>query len=411
LIASVATANGIRVFLARDFTPAGAVSLYINRKKMIGGFMVSASHNPYKFNGIKYRVYPGHPAGKEVTDEITKLIAKNKIKYLSLKAAKNKGLIKTIGLTNFYHKALGDFVKLDAIKQAKLNILADSMHGVAGRSLENLLDDTSIKVRTIRQEPKVDFGKIYPEPILKNLQITSSYVKEGNYDIAIAFDGDADRIGCLSCQGNYINSSEIASLLIWYLVEYEGAKGKIVKTATCSSLIDRIAGKYNLEVIEKPVGFKNLSKVMKREDVLLAVEESGGIAIKDFMFDRDALLIALLLVKMLAKTGKNISELMNFINEEFGKFVYRRIDVPVKAKQAKTTMDILKELPKKNKIEGKKVKKISTIDGLKYVLNDGSWLALRASGTEPILRIYAESSNSSFTNRLLTYAQTMIKAR
>ncbi len=370
--------------------------------------MVTASHNPSRFNGIKCRVYPGCSIESKIAKKIESYIGKNKVKSTDIKQAKNKGKIKIVNILDGYKKNIKKFLNWAILKESNASIAVDSMHGAADNIISDILKNTKIKVNTIRSKPRVDFGNDNPEPISQNISKLRRVVSRGNFDIGIALDGDGDRLGCIGLDGKFINSSQIAGLLIQYLIKYKNKKGIIAKTISCSSLIDRIAEKYNLKLIETPIGFKYLSKEMIKKDVLIAIEESGGIGVKDYIYDRDAIMMSMLLLEALTVSRKNITVLLKSMEKEFGRFHYQRIDLEFAKNRRKDLVHKLKDKSFKSILK-KKVKNIKKIDGIKFILDDESWLMYRFSGTEPVLRLYAESYKEQQTLDLLNFAKKSIK--
>jgi phosphomannomutase len=408
ITAGVLAANKIKVLLSETFTPTPALSSYIKKLRLSGGVMISASHNPPQFNGIKYKTYPGCTISSSAAREIESYVGKNQVKYLNFKETEDEGRVEVVDILGNYKKEIKRYLDWNKLKKARMKIAVDSMHGAAGQIMSDILKDTAIKVEALRSDARVDFGRANPEPILQNLNLLSKTVRDGAFKLGIAFDGDGDRIGCIGPRGEFINSSQIASLLLNYFIRYKNKKGLIVKTISSSSLIDKLAEKYNLKLIETPIGFKYLSKEMLEKEVLIAVEESGGIAVRDYIYDRDAIMIGLLLLQMVAETKKGIDRLLKSLKKEFGSFYYHRVDLELHPDKGRTLESKLKDKPFK-KILGRKVIKIKKVDGIKFFLEDASWLLIRASGTEPILRLYAESSRKSRTLELLKFALNFTK--
>ncbi len=407
-MAEVFSANNIKTYLVKNFIPTPALSFAVKNLKLSGGVMVSASHNPAKFNGIKYRTYPGLSASSRIMKEIEKNIKKDRVRILDLKKARKKRLIETVNILTDYKKNIKRYLDWSLLKKSNLRVLIDNMYGSTCDIIPSLLKNTNIKVEAIHDKPLANFGKSYPEPISCNLSQLCNYMKKNHFDIGIALDGDGDRLGCIMPGGRFINSSQIAGLLILYFVRHKNKRGRIAKTISCSSLLDKICDKLKLNLIETPIGFKYLSEVMKDEDVLVAIEESGGIGIKDYIYDRDGIMISMLLLEMLTLTKKTFATLIKEMEKEFGRFHYHRIDIEFPQEKRKRLIRKLNNNPFKSILD-KKIVNINRIDGIKYLLEDGSWLIYRFSGTEPVLRLYAESQNKRKTLKLLDFARDSIK--
>ncbi|MCK5306277.1 MAG: phosphoglucomutase/phosphomannomutase family protein [Candidatus Omnitrophica bacterium] len=408
IIARVLAANGIKALLSKSFIPTPALSLAAGRQGLSGGIMVTASHNPAEFNGIKFKTNMGSSAGPEITEKIEAYIGKNKVKSLPFKTAVTKGLIEETDNLSAYKKNIRSFLDMKALNRCKLNVLIDSMHGASNAIILDILKSSGINVTILREKPRADFGNVPPEPIAKNLKQLTSLMKEGEYDIGLATDGDGDRLAVIAPGGRFITSSEVFGLLIIYFTRCKNESVAIGKTISSSDLINKICESYNLNLIETPIGFKYLANLMINEKVSLAGEESGGIGIRNYLPDRDGLLIQLLLLEMLSKTGKSIVELLGEMKKNFGKFYYQRADFKFPGQTREKLKSKIKNY-RSETIANKKIKEIKKIDGIKFILDDGSWLLFRFSGTEPVLRIYAESNTKKSTSAMINFAAKLIK--
>lgn len=405
LVVEVLAANGIKALLSDKAVPTPLVSLLIKNKKLSGGVMITASHNPPAYNGVKIKAHYASSADKDITDSIESLLGKNKIKTVSLKEAVQSGAVEKIDMKAGYMKFVKSYVDISALKQSKLNVLVDCMHGVGDGYIREILEDTDIKITQMRAGRDPLFGGVAPEPIPKNLDVTFQAMKKSGYDIAIVNDGDADRISAVMPGGGYLNAGQIMALLLLHFVEDKKWEGAVVKTISNTTLIERIAKKYNLKLHETPVGFKYICRLMLDEDILIGGEESGGIGVKNYIPERDGMLLGVLLIEMMAQRKKGILEIMSDVEKEYGKFCYTRIDImDYPDDKKKKLMEFLKNsLPKE--ILGKPVKESKTYDGYKLILEDGSWLIMRLSGTEPILRIYAEASSEKLAKDYLEFGK------
>lgn len=400
LVAQVLAANGIKVLLSDKAVPTPLVSLEVKSKKLSGGVMITASHNPPMYNGVKIKAPYGSSADEEITKGVESYLGKNEVKTVTLDKAIKSGLVKQVDLKSDYMKFIKSYTDMNLLKKAKLKVLVDCMHGVGDGYIREVLKDTDIKIIQMRDGRDPLFGGVNPEPIPKNLQPVFDEMKKGDYDIAIVNDGDADRVSAVMPGGGYLNAGQIMALLLLHFVEDKKWTGSVVKTVTNTTLIERIAKKYKLKLHETPVGFKYICRIMLDEDVLIGGEESGGIGVKNYMPERDGMLLGILLIEMMAHRKKGILETMKDVEKEYGKFCYTRIDMEYPDDKKKKLMQFLKTSPPK-KILDKPVKELKTLDGYKFIMEDNSWLILRLSGTEPILRIYAEAPSKKMAEDYL----------
>ena len=401
-VSQVLLANNIKVILSNQSCPTPALSRTIVQKKATAGVMITASHNPFYFNGIKIKGSFGGSVELDITQEIEKLLGKNKPKILNWEECKKSKNLEIVDFLPDYKKFIKSYVDFRLLKsnKKKLRILVDSMFGTGDTLIENLLRDTNIEVTTVHCEHNPVFPGINPEPIPKNLKQTIKLMKKDNYDLAVITDGDGDRIGALRPDGKFITPSLILSLTLLHFLKYRKWSGGVVKTISSSFLIDKITQKYNLKLYETPIGFKHIAVLMQKEDILIGGEESGGIGYKNYLFERDGMLSALLLIEILCVQKKGILEIIADVEKEFGKFRYARIDVHYPDGKKKRLMARLKQKPPL-KLLDKTVKEVKKQDGVKLICEDGSWLLLRLSGTEPILRIYAEAGSEKKAKQML----------
>lgn len=406
LVSEVLAANNIKVLLSDKAVPTPLVSLAIKNQKLSGGIMITASHNPPAYNGIKIKASFASSADEKITKSVESLLGKNKVKSVSLEEGLVSGSIETVDLRHAYMKFIRSYIDLDLLKKSKLNVLVDCMHGVGDGYIKDILKDTGIKITQMRAGRDPLFGGVNPEPIPKNLGPVFQEMKKKDYDIAIVNDGDADRICAVMPGGGYLSAGQIMALLLLHFVEDKKWKGSVVKTISNTTLIERIAKKYNLKLHETPVGFKYICRIMLDEDVLIGGEESGGIGVKDYMPERDGMLLGILLVEMMAHRKKGILDIMDDVEKEYGRFRYARIDMDYPDDKKKKLMELLRTSPPK-KILKKPVKETKTYDGYKFILEDSSWLIMRLSGTEPILRVYAEASSDKEAQQYLEFGKNI----
>ncbi len=408
--AAILAHHGIKVYLAKGMVSTPMVSLGTVRKKALLGIVITASHNPPSYNGFKLKGFYGGPLLPEKVEEIENLIPeKNRIDIdnLNFKGFVDCGLIEHIDLETMYCEHVEANFDLEAIRSSGFRFAYDAMFGAGQNVIKRLLPEAIM----LHCENNPSFKGQAPEPIHKNLKELSTLIKmDGSINCGLATDGDADRIGLYDSDGNFIDSHHIILLLIKYLVEQKGMSGKVVTAFSVSPKIAKMCKHFGLENEVTKIGFKHIAKIMISEDVLLGGEESGGIAIKGHIPERDGIWMGLTIWEYMVKSGKSLQELIQDVYQIVGPFVFERSD-----------LHLHEEV--KNKIVGNcekniyqsfgdfKVLRTETTDGYKYFFNDDEWLIIRASGTEPVLRNYAESNSLNNVNAILQAAeQTLLNA-
>ncbi len=396
IFTEILVANGIRVRLSNAACPTPAVSYKIVSEKHAAGIIVTASHNPPGYNGIKIKNDFGGSADKATTNAVEALIGKNPVKKKPFTADNP-------ALEDFNEKYLAfvrNYIRLEAIRKAPYRILVDSMHGVGAQHIESLLSGGTIRVTTIRSGRDVTFGGVSPEPIPQYLGPSTELMKKGGFDLCIVTDGDADRVGAIRPGGEFISPGIILSLILIHFVEDLKRSGSVVTTISNTALIYKVAQKLGLKVHETPVGFKYVCEIMRRENVLIGGEESGGIGFQDYLYERDGMLSGLLLMEMMAMRGQSFEEILRGVEKEFGKLYYVRRDLEYPNDLKPKLFQFLAAHPPQEFGEHR-IAEIKNQDGMKYILDDGSWLLFRLSGTEPILRIYSEATSPSLAEGLV----------
>ncbi|OIO81583.1 MAG: hypothetical protein COZ98_06335 [Candidatus Omnitrophica bacterium CG_4_8_14_3_um_filter_43_15] len=404
--AEVMAANGINVLLSDKPCSTPIVSFTIKMRKLFGGIMITASHNPPNFNGFKYKAEYAGPAEKDLTDKFESLIGKSPVKQMPIEKAKSSGLVKTRDLSKPWVEFIKGYIDFALIKKQNYSIVVDSMYGASGGFVAPFLESMGLKVTALHAERNPGFGGTAPEPIEKNLKDLLFVMKKGKYDLGIALDGDVDRVGIVRPDGVYMNAHLALSHIILHLSEDKKWKGAVVKTVALTFLIDRICEKNKIKLYETPVGFKHICKLMREEDILTGGEESGGFGFKNYVPERDGILAGLLILEMMAYRKKTLTQIIQETEKEYGKFCYKREDCEYPDEKKKTLFEGLKkDTPKK--LAGVDVKEFSAKDGAKLIAKDGSWLLYRLSGTEPILRIYVEASSDARVAAIMKEAKTI----
>jgi phosphomannomutase len=366
--------------------------------------MITASHNPARWNGFKLRVAGGISAPSEVISEVEKHVSRaydtGKTERMLLEQAVQRGLVEYSDLTSVYLERATGFVDLNKVRRAKLKVIVDPMYGASAGYLKALLAGGAIDVTEINSEHNPAFPGINPEPIEVNLEKLSATVREQGADVGLALDGDADRIGIIDENGAFLTQLQVFALLCLYLLEIRGERGPIVKTITTTSMVDRLGEIYQVPVYETSVGFKYVAPIMVAENALIGGEESGGYGFRGHIPERDAVPASLYFLDFMVRTGKTPSQLLADLYRRVGPHHYHRTDVHFPEDERQRMTDLIRNsFPEA--IEGVRVVKTDTYDGFRFTLEDGTWLLVRFSGTEPVLRVYAESNSLSRVERLL----------
>jgi len=392
LVAEVMVGNGIPVCLAPEPLPTPAISFAVHHHDMVGGVMITASHNPAEYNGLKFKTPDGASADQTVTSVFEKNLGQSPIRSVPLERA-DKALILDLPIELPYLNWIRTFADYRMLGLKRYNVIIDSMYGVGKRYIEKLLDGTGHNVTTIRATRNPTFHGIVPEPVPRNLEATADVVRACNGHVACATDGDADRLAALDDKGAYIITPRIAVLIAMHLQRNRGWTGSFVKTLSCSMTVDRFAAEAGMKVIETPVGFKHIVPHLLSGNALIGTEESGGLGFKNHIPERDGILGSLLFIESLIGIGFNCaSEAMAFLDDHYGTLRYHRVDERASPGTRETFARSVKAKPPKELL-GKRVVRIKDCDGIKFECEDDSWLLIRFSGTEPVVRFYAEASS------------------
>ncbi len=402
LFTEILIGNRIEALLAKEACPTPAVSFKIVDQKYDAGIVITASHNPPGYNGIKVKTNFGSSADKQVTNAVEDFLGKNPV----AKKPFGAGAPRIENFNEAYLKFLKNYIRLEEIRQSPYRILVDSMHGVADSHIERLLAGGRIQVTTIRSNRDIAFGGLAPEPIPQNLGPSIELMKKGGFDLGVVTDGDADRVGAVRPGGEFISPGIILSLILIHFVEDLKRGGSVVTTVSNTALIYKVARKLGLKVHETPVGFKYVCEIMRRENVLIGGEESGGIGFQNYLYERDGMLSALLLMEMMAMRKQSFEEILGRVEREFGKLYYIRCDINYPSELKPKLFQFLSSHPPA-RLHEQKVKEVKSQDGMKFVLEDDSWLLFRLSGTEPILRIYSEATSKSLAEGLVSQGKEL----
>jgi alpha-D-glucose phosphate-specific phosphoglucomutase len=408
-IAEVLAGNGISVFLSQEATPTPSVSLAVLEQKAAGGVMVTASHNPPRYSGFKFKGPFGGAASPAMTGEIEKLLGRNPVRTMSLEEAERAGLLTKGDLKAAHRRKAAAYVDLARIRKASHRIVVDTMHGAGFGYMPTLFKGSRCRIETMHENPDPLFGGIAPEPKAANLKELMREVKRRRAGLGFATDGDADRIGLVDDCGHFVGAQQILSLLCLHLARRRKMSGGVVCTSGTTLQLSRIATSLGLPIYHTPIGFKYVTELMLTKDILIGGEESGGVGVKGYFPERDGLVACLLVLEMMTLNGQSLSGLIRDMEKEFGRFVYDRSDAVLPIDQRDRMLaKLVQQGPAR--LAGLKVTRRDTTDGIKFFLDPPGWLLLRGSGTEPILRIYAESGSKSDTAALLEAGRQMARS-
>jgi phosphomannomutase len=400
ITAEVFAGNNFQVILTPEPTPTPSVSFAVKNLRAVGGVMITASHNPPIFNGFKLKSYYGGSSDSETCQAVESFLDRNPVKNLPLADAIKNGRIKITDVRPAHYAALKKLVDFELIANSKLRFAHDALFGVGAGCFEQLLAGTTCKVTTLNGEHDVLFGGINPEPIVQNYARSQAFLKKHPHDICLVTDGDADRVGGMDGHGNYLTTHQIICLLLHHLIVNRQGRGRVVKALTTTSMVDKMCAFYSLPLVETGVGFKYICAEMLKGGVLLGAEESGGIGFPGHIPERDGIAAGLMLLELLATERVSVNRLLAGLEKQFGPHRYGRIDTHYPLELRASLMEFLKNNPP-GKLLRSPLADMKTFDGVKFIAADSSWLMLRGSGTEPILRIYAEAKSDAGVQKLL----------
>lgn len=409
-VTRVLAANGLRVLLTHADAPTPALSYAVKHFHAAGGMMVTASHNAPRYNGLKLKAAYGGSALPEQCRRVELFLADNETRargpnLMDYDQAAAAGLIQRFNPITAYAEHLRTLIDFDVIARSPQRLVVDSMYGSGRGVIKGLLQGTGCEVLEIRGEMNPGFGGVHPEPIARYLGATAGAIAAGHGDLAVVTDGDADRIGAMDGRGQFVDPHRIMALAVKYLVEKRGWRGAVVKTVSSTRMLNRLAARYDLPCHETPVGFNHIADHMLAGPVLLGGEESGGISIQGHIPEGDGVLMGLLLLEIVAASGATLHELVADLLADVGPAHYARKDLRLQRPvvKAEMTRRLTENAP--GEIGGLRVAAVEQMDGVKYVMDDDSWLLIRPSGTEPVLRVYAEGRDEGTVKALLSYGE------
>lgn len=409
-VAEVMAANGIPTLLCDRTAPTPTVAYNLVAKDAGAGCVITASHNPAAYNGFKYKPDYGGSAPPEIVDELEERIngaASRGALRMPLADAEARGLLEYFNPQPDYLAHIASFVDVAAIRNAGLDIIVDAMHGAGAGYFAELLDGGSTRVSEIRGEPNPAFPTMaQPEPLAHNLEPLINEVNDRTADVGLANDGDADRLGVIDDDGRFITTLQTYALLCMHQLDTLGRRGPLVRSITMTGMVDKLGAIYDVPVHETPVGFKYLGPVMMSEDALLAGEESGGYAFRGNVPERDGILSGLMLLDMMVKTEMGVADLLAELEDKVGPHHYDRLDLQFdESRRAAILAQLQRGAPAS--LGGKRIERVDAIDGFRYLLSGGYWTLVRFSGTEPLLRIYAEAESPAAVRLLLDEARAL----
>jgi phosphomannomutase len=398
--AEILAGNGFRVVFTPVPSPTPSVSFAVKALSAIGGVMITASHNPPIFNGFKLKSYYGGSSDPETCRAVEGFVDRHPVQAMKFNEAVSAGRISLEDVRPAHFAALKKLVDFKLIAKSKLRFAHDALFGVGAGCFEELLARTTCKVTTLNGEHDVLFGGINPEPIDKNYTRSRNFLRRHPHDICLVTDGDADRVGGMNGRGDAISTHQIICLLLHHLTVNRKGRGRVVKALTATSMVDKMCAAYGLPLVETGVGFKYICAEMLKGDVLLGAEESGGIGFPGHIPERDGLAAGLMLLELLATERISVDGMLAKLEKQFGPHRYGRIDTHYPLERRAALMGFLEGNPP-SKLLRSPLAGMKTFDGVKFIARDASWLMLRGSGTEPILRIYAEAGSAADVRKLL----------
>lgn len=398
--AEVFAGNGFAVVLTPEPTPTPSVSYAVKDQRAVGGVMITASHNPPIFNGFKLKSHYGGSSDPDTCKAVEGFLGRNPVRSANLSDAVQAKQISIEDIRPAHFQALKKLVDFKLIAKSRLRFAHEALFGVGAGCFEQILAGTTCQVTTLNGKHDPLFGGINPEPVEQNYARSQAFLRKHPHDLCLVTDGDADRVGGMDGRGKYLTTHQLICLLLRHLILNREGRGRVVKALTTTSLVDKICAAHGLTLVETGVGFKYICAEMLKGDVLLGAEESGGIGFPGHIPERDGIAAGLMLLEMLATERVSLNKLIAALEKEFGPHRYGRIDSHFPLAKRAALMDYLKQNPPARLLRSP-VTDVKSFDGVKFVSQDGAWLMLRGSGTEPILRIYAEARSDADVRKLL----------
>jgi phosphomannomutase len=406
--AEIFAANDFQVILTPEPTPTPSVSFAVKDEDAVGGVMITASHNPPIFNGFKLKSDYGGSSTSETCSRVETFLDRNPVRTKPLAQAIKDKQVEVRDIRPAHYVALKRLVNFKLIAKSKLRFAHDALFGVGAGCFEQLLAGTTCRVTTLNGKHDPLFGGINPEPIEANYARSQQFLRAHPHDLCLVTDGDADRVGGMDGHGKYLTTHQIICMLLHHFIANRQGRGRVVKALTTTSMVDKLCAAHGLPMTETGVGFKYICAEMLKGDVMLGAEESGGIGFQGHIPERDGLAAGLMLLEMLAMERSPVGKIVAKLEKEFGPHRYGRIDTHFPLQKREVLMEFLKRNPPA-KLLRSPLAEIKSYDGVKFIARDTSWLMLRGSGTEPILRIYAEATSDADARKLLKVGVSLTK--
>ena len=406
-VADAISSTGTPVWLADKPCSTPAISLLVRQRKAAGGVVITASHNPYRWNGIKYKASYGSSALPSIVAQIENEL-ENILRDGAPALPPRKDLIQPLEPRAPYLDTIEKLVDWKRLREAKFRFVSDPMYGSASGLLRELFTRNGVACYEIRGTRDPLFGGIHPEPIEPHVEAARQAVLRSKYDAALCADGDGDRIGAIDRDGTFVTPHQIFALLVWHLAGTRKIRGDVAKTFSVTKLIDKLAAKFDRKLHEVPIGFKYICELMLEQNILIGGEESGGIGTSLYLPERDATVSALLLAELMAWHGKSLGQLVAELHAEFGEYHYGRVDLDVKPGQKEKAVAHFSDGKLKAFLEWP-ITRREDLDGIKVYLGEEGWVMVRASGTENLLRLYSETSRPETTRRVLSAVSKMVQ--
>jgi phosphomannomutase len=399
-VAEVLAGNGLEVVLSNCPTPTPAVSFAVKTQKAAGGVVITASHNPPKFNGFKIKAHYGGSAEAPLCQAVERLLDQNPVRAMAAEEAIRAGRLKVRDLRPALFRAIKGMVDFKLIARSRLRFAHEALFGVGAGCFEELLRGTTCRVTTLDGRHDPNFGGVNPEPVAQNYAASSAWLQKHPHDICLVTDGDADRVGGMDGRGRPLTTHQIICLLLHHFIVNRRGRGRVIKALTTTSMVDKMCAHYGLELVETRVGFKYICAEMLKGNVLLGFEESGGIGFPELMPERDGIAAGMMLLELLATERVSVNELLRRLEKQFGPHHYARLDTHFPLEKRAALMEYCQHHPPPQLL-GSPLAEIKACDGVKLISQDGAWLMLRGSGTEPVLRIYAEARSPAAAAALI----------
>ncbi|MEI7732315.1 MAG: phosphoglucomutase/phosphomannomutase family protein [Verrucomicrobiota bacterium] len=407
-VAQVMAANDLKVLLTPVPTATPAVSLAVKQHQAVGGVMITASHNPARFNGFKLKAHYGGPALPNACQAVESYLDKSPVRLMDYEAAVREKRILIRELRPPHYAAIKRLVDFKLISRSHLRFAHDALFGVGAGCFDDLLAGTTCRVTTLNGRHDTLFGGINPEPVEINYRPSQAWLRHHPHDVCLVTDGDADRVGGMDGRGNYVSTHQLICLLLYHSIKNRHGQGRVIKALSTTTMMDRMCAEYGLPLVEVGVGFKFTCAEMLKGDVLLGGEESGGIGFAGHIPERDGILAGLMLLELLAMERRSLPKIIAELEKRYGPHRFARVDIRFPLELRPTLMEFCRANPP-GKLLRSPVAEVKTYDGVKYLARNGSWLMLRGSGTEPIVRIYAEAGTDAGAQQLLQQGLRMTR--